>query len=318
MGSTIRRTRSADRPSARVGPGSADDGREARRRRLGLLATIGVILLLPLAGVVSAIVVRVGNGGVTTTVGTDKRPFVGGDLHALAVLDGRIFVSGHGGAGMSSDTGRTWRQLPGLADKDGMGWAVSGSQTLVGGHGGLHGSIDGGEFQQVQGLPVSDVHGLGAEGDTVYVASPQGGVLASQDGGRTWSTRGAAGAAIMGTILVDSSDSRRLVAADMAAGVVASADGGESWRRLGGPAGATSVDRDPQNARRLVAVGVGGAQLSNDGGSTWTGLPAEKGTAAVAFLPGSPQNLIAAVLDGDRASVFVSRDDGATWSPVGS
>lgn len=195
---------------------------------------------------------------------------------------------------------------------------MSGSQTLVGGHGGLYRSIDDGQFHQIQGLPVSDVHGLGAQGDTIYVASPQGGVFASQDGGRSWSARGAAGAAIMGTILIDSSDSRRLVAADMAAGVVASADGGKSWRRLGGPAGATSVDRDPRDARRLVAVGTGGAELSNDGGLTWTGLPADKGTAAVSFLPGSPRNLIAAALDGDKASVFVSRDDGTTWSPVGS
>lgn len=279
---------------------------------------MGVIVLLPLAGVVSAVVSRLDNRGVTTTAERDTRPFVGGDLHALTVLDGRIFVSGHGGAGVSSDGGRTWRQLPSLAGKDGMGWAVSGSQTLVGGHGGLYRSSDGAEFEQVQGLPVSDVHGLGAEGDTVYVASPQGGVFASEDGGRTWLARGPAGATIMGTILVDSADPRRLVAPDMAAGVVTSADGGLSWQRLGGPAGAMSVDRDPQDARRLLAVSPAGAERSGDGGATWTTVPAPQGTMAVAFLPGSPGILLAAGLDGDRASVFASRDDGATWGPVES
>lgn len=83
----------------------------------------------------------------------------------------------------------------------------------------------------------------------------------------------------------------------MAAGVVISADGGSSWKRLGGPAGAMSVDRDSGDARRLVAVGVDRAERSNDGGATWTELRAPRGAAAVAFLPGSPQNLLAAVLD---------------------
>lgn len=74
------------------------------------------------------------------------------------------------------------------------------------------------------------MHALGAAGDTVYLASPRAGLLASSDGGRSWQTRNAdAGRGFMGTILVDSADPAHLIAPDMQSGLVASADG---WRNV--------------------------------------------------------------------------------------
>ncbi len=51
---------------------------------------------------------------------------------------------------------------------------------------------------------VSDVHAAGAAGDAAYLASPQTGLMASDDGGRTWQPRNTqVGQGFMGTILVD-------------------------------------------------------------------------------------------------------------------
>jgi len=317
MARTGQKAAQASRQARAVAVRQAAEREPRRRRQWGGVATVvaGVVLIAGAIVVVAATSGRRGDaGGGTTTNG----PVVGGDLHALAALGGGVFVSGHGGAGVSSDGGRTWRQLPTLDDKDGMGWAMSGSQTLVGGHGGLYRSSDGIAFDPVEGLPVSDIHGLGAAGRTVYIASPQGGVFASDDGGRTWQARGQAGSSIMGSILVDAADPRRLIAPDMSSGVVASTDGGTTWRPLGGPAGAVSVDRDPRDPRRLVAVGMNGAQRSSDGGATWTAFPVPAGTTAVAFVPGPSVTLLAAALDGDRAKVFTSHDDGLQWAPTDS
>ena len=268
-------------------------------------------------GAVAAVVIVVamsGNGGRGGGSSAAAGPKVGGDLHALAAVDGSVYVSGHGGAGVSGDGGRTWQQLGSLDDKDGMGWAVSGSDVFVGGHAGLYQSSDGRSFSTVPGLPVSDVHGLGGAGQTIYLASPQGGVYASADAGRSWQARGPAGAGIMGTILVDAKNTDRLIAPDMSAGVVASEDGGRTWTPLGGPSGAMSVARNPTDARELVAVGMGGAQRSTNGGADWTAMRTPAGIGAITFDPAKPVRMLAAALSGDRAVVYSSDDDGATWT----
>src|SRR3989442_6993082 len=69
----------------------------------------------------------------------------------------------------------------------------------------------------------------------VYLGSPKAGLLASTDGGNSWQVRNAqAGRSFMGTILVDPTDSARLIAPDMAAGLSVSNDGGRTWKPLGG------------------------------------------------------------------------------------
>lgn len=302
-----------ERPSR--GPARSGAEQAKRRRRLRSRLAVVAVAVVVLAGLI--IVVVVGRDGPASKAEiSTSGPRVGGDLHALAAIGSRLFVSGHGGAGVSVDGGRSWTQLVSLNDKDAMGWATSGSRTLTGGHEGLYESDDGSTFTAVSGLPVSDVHGLGAAGRYVYLASPQGGVFASTDGGRSWQPRGPAGAAIMGSIVVDASKPLHLIAADMSAGVVASDDGGASWRSWGGPMGAMSVDRNPADPRELVAVGMNGAERSNDGGRSWQPMATPEVVSSVAFVPGQPRALISASLEGGRAQVYSSRDGGASWAPT--
>jgi len=141
--------------------------------------------------------------------------YVGGDLHTVTVIDGQLFVGGHDGVARSNDGGKHWAQVASLRGADAMGWAQTSQSIFVGGHAGLFQSASRSlSFTKSDGLgPVTDVHAIGAAGDTVYLASPQAGLLVSTDSGASWTSRNASvGQGFMGTILVDPADPNRLVA----------------------------------------------------------------------------------------------------------
>lgn len=242
-------------------------------------------------------------------------PVVGGDLHAVTVIDGRRFVSGHQGAAYSDTAGR-WHSIPGLSGKDGMGWAAVPGTVLVGGHEGLYASTDGGAtFTATEtDLPVSDVHALGAAGQTVYLASPQGGLFVSTDGTATFEQRSDVGGSFMGTMLVDPDDPQHVIAPDMSYGVVETRDGGATWRALGGPAGAMSISWNSDDREQLVATGMDGSAISADAGHSWQPLDVPTGTMATTF--GDDGRLLAAVLDGTRAEIYQRTAAGDTWARV--
>lgn len=238
-------------------------------------------------------------------------PVVGGDLHALGELEGRMFVGGHGGAGYRASEGG-WTQIESLDDKDVMGWATTASRVFAGGHEGLYASTDGGEtFDQVAGVPVSDVHALGASGGTVYLASPESGVLVSADGGRSFEARSQAGQMFMGNIWVDPSDPNTAIAPSMRDGAVETTDGGATWTQLGSAMGSMAVAVD-RTGTHLCALGMNGADVSADGGATWTSVDVPDGTSAAAYT--TDGRLIVAALDGDRAELY--EQAGGTWTPL--
>ncbi len=251
--------------------------------------------------------------------GTDSaRPYVGGDLHTITAIDSRLYVGGHDGVAVSTDEGQTWTPVPSLQGADAMGWAQTSSGLLVGGHPGLFTSTDDGTtFAKATGdSQVGDVHALGAAGNTVYLASPQAGLLTSDDGGSTWTRRNSTlSQTFMGNILVDPSDPQHVIAPDMQNGLVASSDGGDTWTVLGGPAGAMSVGWDPTDTQRLIAVGMDGGAISDDGGRTWTDLQLPDATSAATF-SADGTTLYAAGLDGDTARVSASTDNGKTWNEL--
>ncbi|MBC9723941.1 VPS10 domain-containing protein [Streptomyces sp. TRM68367] len=227
----------------------------------------------------------------------------------------RLFVGGHAAAAVSSNGGSTWKDVPSLSGADPMGWAITSDAVLVGGHPGLFRSTDGGAtFTKVTGAgAVSDAHAIGATGDTVYVASPEAGLLASSDGGKSWKTVDAeAGRSFMGTILVDPKDPRRLIAPDMSSGLQTSSDGGKTWKSLGGPMGTMAAAWNPKDINQIVAVGMGGSELSIDGGKTWKQADLPKGTSAVGY-DTTGSTLYAGALDGQNARTFRSTDGGTTW-----
>ncbi|MFC5175120.1 WD40/YVTN/BNR-like repeat-containing protein [Nocardioides taihuensis] len=263
---------------------------------------------------IAAVIIAIGyfsSKGSDDSSGSGTGPVVGGDLHAVDDLGSRLFVGGHDGAGYRARVGG-WTQIDTLEEKDVMGWAATGTMILAGGHAGLYASTDDGStFGLVDGLPVADVHALGASGDVVYLASPETGTLVSTDGGKTFEPRSPAGQEFMGTIWVDRTDADVAVASSMREGAVRTTDGGASWTPLGSASGSMAVAVD-KTGSRLLAIGMDGAQLSTDGGMSWAALDVPGGTSAGSYT--STGHLVVAALDGTRAILY--KQDGSTWDPI--
>lgn len=302
-------TQSTKRPAS---SGASNVPATTRPRSWRLLSLASAAVAAAVVAVVALVALR--DGSDSTTPASDS-PVVGGDLHAVAVIHGRRFVSGHQGAAYSDSDG-SWQSIDGLAGKDGMAWANVPGAVLVGGHEGLYVSTDGGStFTAAQAeLPVNDVHALGAAGETVYLASPEGGLFVSTDGAKTFDQRGEVGASFMGTMFVDPEDPQHVIAPDMSYGVVETRDGGATWQSLGGPRGVMSVALNPGNREEIVATGMGGSAVSDDAGQTWQPLEVPTGTAATTY--GSHGELIAAVLSGTRAEIYSRVESGDPWTRV--
>ena len=310
------RTAAADKRAARQAARKAAAEAAARaKRRKRTWITIGIA-----GGILAVVLIIVaavfGNGGNTEPGDSATAPTVGGDLHTVTAIDGALYVGGHQAVAASSDGGDSWKNIPTLANADAMGWAVTPDAILAGGHPGLFRSTDGGKsFAQVP-IDFSDVHALGAAGQLVYAASPQAGLLVSNDGGENWEVRnGEAGQSFMGTILIDPEDPNRVIAPDMAGGLVISTDGGVTWSPLGGPDGAMAAAWNPTDTDEVVAVGMNAGALSRDGGSTWQDLALPAGTSAITYSEDGA-TIYAGVLQGVQAQVFASTDGGATWEPT--
>lgn len=240
----------------------------------------------------------------------------GPDFHSLVVDPAdpsRIFVGGHQAVSVSLDGGRTWTEVATLRGADAMGWGFDGETVYVSGHPGLNRSTDGGRtFQRVNdGLPDTDVHAFGASVGTRYGASPAVGVFGGDVG--NWQIRTVdAGRSFFGRIVIDPADHDHLFAADAGAGVVESSDGGRSWRRLGSGLPIAAWLSATADLSTLVASGPRGAARSTDGGRTWQPLQLPDGTSLVE-VASDGSVLYAGRHRGERVTLLVSRDGGATW-----
>ena len=275
----------------------------------------------PVAAVTVAVAVLV---GVLLSRGNDGEGrsssrvagVVGADFHSLVAdptMPRRLFVGGHEAVSVSGDGGQSWSRLSSLDDVDAMGWGFTVGAVYVSGHPGIRRSTDGGSsFQPAsQGLPDTDVHAFGASTSTLYAAGPANGVIASTDGGITWSTRNAeAGRSFFGRILTGPEDDQHLLAADARAGVLESTDGGRSWRSLGGPPGVVWLSR---SGNTLYASGPREAVRSADGGRTWERLALPDGASLVEVDPFDPATLYTGVANGETVRVLVSGDSGGRW-----
>ncbi len=276
-------------------------GLSPRARRVVVPTAITAVAII----VVGAALTR-GSGD-----GTAAGPVVGDDLHALAAFGDRTYVGGHAGAAVRDPDGE-WRTVSTLDDKDIMGWAATDDLVLAAGHAGLYESPDRGDtFSVVSDIPASDIHSLGGSGRTIYLASPEVGVLVSTDDGATFALLSGQGRDFMGTIWVDQADVRHAIAPSVQSGTMVTNDGGETWSSLVGPAGTMSVAVDDRG-RRLLAVSMTGAQESTDGGTNWRPVEVPAGTRAAFYTRTGA--LLLAVLDGERATVL--RRIGADWEPL--
>lgn len=280
------------------------------------LSTRARKIVIPVV-VVAAVVIGVGSFATRRTSSDNGGdPYVGDDLHALATFGDAPYVGGHAGAARRGADGR-WRPIAGLRNTDVMGWASTGSLLFAGGHAGLYAAPqakpgEGTDFEKIAALPVSDIHAVGASGDTVYATSPEAGLLVSMDGGISFSDAGDQGRDFMGTIWVDPANPKHAIAPSMRSGAVATTDGGRTWSSLGGPTMAMSVAVKDAGAW-LVVTTMDGAQVSSDAGATWKRLSVPPGVTVASYTDSG--ELVVAALDDGRAVSYEQADDGS-WVPL--
>ena len=252
----------------------------------------------------------------TPSPASDAAGLTGGDFHSLVAdptTAGRLYVGGHTSVARSDDGGRSWTAIAALDSADAMGWAIKPEAIWVSGHPGIKVSFDGGvTFEdRTEALPDTDVHAFGAGDTTIYAAGPGIGVASSTDSGISWTTLTTdTGHAFFGRILVDPNDPDHLIAADVQVGAVTSTDGGITWTALGSEPAAWVSSGD--SFTTLYASGGTTPQRSRDGGATWESVIAPAG--ATLLEAGSDGTLYAGVHDGNAVIVWISTDDGATWT----
>ncbi len=280
-------------------------------RRTRLIAGCAIVIVA--AGLALFALTRSADHSVRNISGpTLGPPTVGSDLHSVAVVGSRTFVTGHEGAALRDGQG-PWVPITSLSNTDVMAVASLPKRLLAGGHGGLFDSTDGGlTFARQPSGSVTDVHALGAAGSTIYLASPQAGLLISTDEGKTFTLRSSNGRTFMGNLLVDPANTANVIASDMKAGIVATSDGGQTWRSLGGPVDVMSIAWSLGDNREIVAVGMDSAAISTDGGASWSPLSVPAKTSAITINSGG--DLIAGALSGTQALVYSSSDGGKTWA----
>ena len=156
---------------------------------LPALVAFGIVALA-----VGAVVLSANPGGQSSGSDLGQRPYVGGDLHSIAVdptEPQKVMVGGHDGGAISEDGGKTWEQAAGLEGADPMGWEINSEdpeKMYAGGHPGFYRSEDGGESweQDNSGLPGTDIHGLGMDPEnpqTLYAYVVDEGLYKSTDAG---------------------------------------------------------------------------------------------------------------------------------------
>lgn len=183
-----------------------------------------------------------------------KVALVGQDAMNLARSEGRtVWTAGHNVFSKSSDGGATWTDVrpEGLPSLDIHGFAVDPNDpstlfAAVAGQG-LYRSDDSGEsFEPVSSDVGGAVMALAVTRDgRVLAGDMEQGLLASEDGGRSWGP--VAQAAVMG-LAINPADPETIVAGGP--GILLSTDGGRNWSQVlpleqgGGPVAWSASDPD--------------------------------------------------------------------------
>ena len=244
------------------------------------------------------------HGGLVRLVGGQRWEYVGegrSDLMGFTVHGserGLMYVSGHPdpsshlpdpiGVMVSRDGGQSWQPLAlaGKADLHAMTVSADG-RTLFGwnvtGPPGLYRiSVKDGTWARVEAAGLRDVFTLAAHPahPKTLLAGTRGGLIVSQDGGRTWSTLSKALSGVPVTAVAYDPKNPTVLyayAVRQDLGLVKSEDDGQQWKSMGfflGEKDAVNVLAISPHQPQAITVSTFGSDLyqSADGGQRWQPL----------------------------------------------
>jgi photosystem II stability/assembly factor-like uncharacterized protein len=240
-----------------------------------------------------------------------------------------------GGAGRnalkSQDAGQTWQRMVGppawgfvgdlvlsSVDPDTLYAAVA-PLLMSGGHlGGVLRSIDGGEsWTDVSaGITALDVTGVVVDPDDaqhILVSTGSGHILATVDGGTTW-TKQLWSRAPISELAISPADPDTVYV--VAEAVHRSTDGGETFSRIAEITLGRALAFGPAGESAYIGSAIGrGVYASHDGGTSWTLHPlpeAATGQAVASLTIESPAGTVWAGLE-YSGGLWASDDGGLTW-----
>ncbi|GAX91630.1 F510_1955 family glycosylhydrolase [Effusibacillus lacus] len=233
------------------------------------------------------------------------------DLMGFNVMpDGTMITSGHPGKGVrmpnplgfmsSKDSGKTWKALSMdgkidfhiLVPNQKQPNIIYGlNQMGEGKYGaGIYKSTDGGsKWEQIkpQGLP-NDLHkvitfiSMPDNPDQLLAGVDEAGILASQDGGKTWKLQDDKALLTALQVIPGTDQLIGYVIASNKQGIMVSKDKGKTWDKLGldlGNDAVAYITVNPKDTNQIVAASYENSVYeTRDGGKTWIPLM-EKGSA---------------------------------------
>ncbi|WP_317180454.1 S8 family serine peptidase, partial [Intrasporangium sp.] len=218
----------------------------------------------------------------------------------------------------TEDGGRTWQVLP-FPDVPigGLALSPSGDALHVVGDGTSIVSRDGGDSWTSTPAPWTGVLDLAFSGEDLYVVSQEG----------LWRWPGSSGKPVLVRPATDfdTSPAMLAVAGDLVVigqkdnAVYGSRDGGRTWTHLlqTAPTGSFDLAELRAHGDTLLASGMWHTFLSEDAGKTWTEIEGPLANApvdSVARWPGDDETLLLGL---DRAGVYATDDDGASYVRLG-